>query len=181
MHRKTDEEPGRRAMDFQHDAVLNQFDLLTGLATREFYQSRIAEAWDQSVLEKTVMALMLVAVDEVERDVEISAEYSSKLKALAAVLSNACKRRSDFAARMRASEFAVYLAEVDAEGSRIQGEAICRSIRESTGISVSVGVACFVPTSTRFVRSLYQYADGALNKARMAGGSSVHVVTEADF
>ena len=168
-------------MDAVQDAVLSQFDQLTGLATREFYQSRIAEAWEQSVLEKNVMALMLVAIDGMDRDSDVDAALRPKLRDLAAVLSDACKRRSDFAARMRAAEFAVYLAEVDADGCMTQGKVICEEVRKRTALSVSVGVACFLPRGSHFVRSLYQYADQALQDARAAGGNQVRVMTGSDF
>ena len=105
------------------------------------------------------------------------------LRSVARVLSSEIKRPADLAARYGGEEFAVILPNTSAEGAFHQAESFRSAIEtllmphagSSTGdyVTVSFGVATFVPGDDAAPEDLIAKADEALYKAKESGRNKV--------
>lgn len=164
------------------------FDPVTGLATRERFHQRAEDEWARRSGDHSPMTLVLVEVDRLDayRGVKGAEAADQCLHEVAAVIAQACRRRGDFAGRLRDHGFAVLLSESTPKG----GEKVAEQIRQGveqlkigeaaahTRITVSVSVASAIPTSRRFVNSLLALADTGLGTACDQGGNCVVCVRE---
>jgi diguanylate cyclase (GGDEF)-like protein len=109
---------------------------------------------------------------------------------VAAALSGAMKRSTDFVARYGGEEFVVVLPDADANGAMIMAEALrvaveaCNVTHEyskvADHVTISSGIASVVPQRGTEYKSLIVAADGALYEAKEGGRNRFHVAPEAD-
>ena len=170
----------RRALDPVPE--IEGFDEDTGLAGRELLLARVERQWDGCVEHHQPICLLLVNVDHfaVLRSTAGDEAAGKALARVAQVIADACRRRADFAGRVRQDEFAVLLTDTQAEGALRVAEQIRARVAGSPGdvggrppLTVSVGVASTVPTPARFMMSLIHGADQALKQAKADGRNRV--------
>lgn len=161
------------------------FDAESGLAVRALLMERVEQQWDKCTRSKQPLGALLLALDGLERGdtrLEHNELLCADLSAAGQVVARWCRRRADFAGRMRQQEIGVMLAESELEGMRGVAEQIIRSIRDlklphpmqpHATLTASVGGAVVVPDKNHMARSLWVFADRALADARAMNGNCV--------
>jgi diguanylate cyclase (GGDEF)-like protein len=167
-------------------------DGLTGIQNRRMFDQHIQRAWQQAVREEERVAVLLA-------DIDCFKDYNDRyghqagdecLRAVAVSLSQCARRPLDFVARYGGEEFAVVLYEASREYVAEVLTRIQRSIAElnipheasrvASRLTLSIGAAYILPTSTRTPEGLIQLADEALYSAKEQGRNRV-VVMEAEY
>ena len=189
MHEKTSR------MRFLEACLLREMvarDGLTGIQNRRMFDHHIQRAWQQAVREEERVAVLLV-------DIDCFKDYNDRyghqagdecLRAVAVSLSQCARRPMDFVARYGGEEFAVVLYEASREYVAEVLTRIQRSIAElnipheasrvASRLTVIIGAAFILPSSTRTYEGLIQLADEALYSAKEQGRNCV-VVMEAEY
>ncbi len=167
-------------------------DGLTGIQNRRMFDRHIQRVWQQAVREEERVAVLLA-------DIDCFKDYNDRyghqagdecLRAVAVSLSQCARRPLDFVARYGGEEFAVILYEASREYvaevlTRIQRSVAELNIpHEASGVAsrltLSIGAAFILPTSSRTHEGLIQLADEALYSAKEQGRNRV-VVMEAEY
>jgi diguanylate cyclase (GGDEF)-like protein len=166
-------------------AHLGERDGLTGLFNRRVFDRYLERVWQQSIVDKSLVVLMLVDADNFR-------SYNDRfgLKAgddcitqVAAAMAGCARRPLDFCARYSGIQFAIVLANPD----RLYAEDIPQQVRAAvaalgmphpdspTGrhVTVSVGVALTVPRVSDSREALIDLAQAALREAHEDGGDRV--------
>ncbi|MGH8454937.1 MAG: GGDEF domain-containing protein, partial [Nevskiales bacterium] len=127
------------------------FDPLTGLATREKFHQRAEAEWARRARDHGPMSVLLVDVDRMDayRGVQGAVAAEDCLRKVADIIASNCRRRGDFAGRLRDHNFAVLLSETTPKGGEKMGGQIRKAVEQldlgdvaaSTKITVSVSVA----------------------------------------
>jgi diguanylate cyclase (GGDEF)-like protein len=189
MHEKTSR------MRFLEACLLREMvarDGLTGIQNRRMFDQHIGRVWQQAVREQERVAVLLA-------DIDCFKDYNDRyghqagdecLRAVAVCLSQCARRPLDFVARYGGEEFAVILYEASREYVAEVLTRIQRSIAElnipheasrvASRLTLSVGAAFILPSSTRTHEGLIQLADEALYSAKEQGRNRV-VVMEAEY
>jgi diguanylate cyclase (GGDEF)-like protein len=189
MHEKTSR------MRFLEACLLREMvarDGLTGIQNRRMFDQHIQRAWQQAVREEERVAVLLA-------DIDCFKDYNDRyghqagdecLRAVAVSLSQCARRPLDFVARYGGEEFAVVLYEASREYVAEVLTRIQRSIAElnipheasrvASRLTLSIGAAYILPSSTRTPEGLIQLADEALYSAKEQGRNRV-VVMEAEY
>jgi diguanylate cyclase (GGDEF)-like protein len=167
-------------------------DGLTGIQNRRMFDQHIARVWQQAVREQVRVAVLLADIDCFK---DFNDRYGHQagdecLRAVAVSLSQCARRPLDFVARYGGEEFAVVLYEANREYVAEVLTRIQRSIAElniaheasrvASRLTVSIGAAFILPSSSRTPEGLIQLADEALYTAKEQGRNRV-VVMEAEY
>ena len=164
---------------------LANLDGLTQIANRRSFDRAMQREWKRLRRETGVLSLIFCDVDDFKafNDTYGHQAGDNCLRNVARVLSSEVKRPADLAARYGGEEFAVILPNTSAEGAFHQAESFRSAIEtlliphagSSTGdyITVSFGVATFVPGDDATPEDLIAKADAALYKAKESGRNKV--------
>lgn len=164
--------------------VLASVDMLSGLANRRGFQSRLDFEWLRAQQSGDDLALLMIDVDHFKlfNDSYGHPEGDACLARVGAELSVLADRVSGFAGRYGGEEFCLLLPATDtARGIEI-GEMVRMAIwnlivphATSTHqrVTVSVGVAAAAPAALETVRDLLEAADAALYAAKRRGRNAV--------
>ena len=156
-------------------------DALTGLANRRRFNEYLEQEWQNLGKREKPLALILCDVDffKLYNDAYGHQAGDECLKQVAKALQNSVKRSADVAARYGGEEMAVVLSNTDRVGAMALAETIRNNVRDlklyhpgskvSEYVTLSLGVACQVPT--RWISSdiLIADADAALYEAKRTG------------
>ena len=167
-------------------------DGLTGIKNRRMFDQHIERVWQQAVREEERVAVLLA-------DIDCFKDYNDRyghqagdecLRAVAVCLSQCARRPLDFVARYGGEEFAVILYQASREYVAEVLTRIQRSIAElnipheasqvASRLTLSIGAAFILPSSTRTADGLIQLADEALYGAKEQGRNRV-VVMDAEY
>ncbi len=184
MQRFTDKRPRRRVMDaIASTSVDEDFDPVTGLATRAKFHARAETEWNRRCKNHGPMTLMLITIDRFDayRSAQGDTAANDCLSKIAGIIAKTCRRRGDFAGRLRDHNFAVLLSETAPKGALALAEKIRSEVKaldlgevaSESSIRVSVSVASTLARSNRFVDSLLKMADDGLGEAADKGGDCV--------
>lgn len=168
----------RRKLAEEQAEHLSRHDPLTGLANRRYFNEFLNSELHRSMRDRSTVGLVLV-------DVDYFKDYNDELGHLAGdqclvkvaqALQTFSRRPSDLAARLGGDEFALIMGHTDIAESTTIADAIIRAIcdlklifGESRNITVSVGVAFVIPNLQQTGEFLFQEADKALYRAKLAG------------
>jgi diguanylate cyclase (GGDEF)-like protein len=164
---------------------LANLDGLTQIANRRSFDCAMQREWKRLRRETGVLSLIFCDVDDFKafNDTYGHQAGDNCLRNVARVLSSEVKRPADLAARYGGEEFAVILPNTSAEGAFHQAESFRSAIEtlliphagSSTGdyVTVSFGVATFVPGDDATPEDLIAKADAALYKAKESGRNKV--------
>lgn len=169
---------------------LAQFDKLTALPNRAYFDRRFERAFRHAQREQAPLAVVMVDVDEFKKynDAYGHVEGDACLARVAAALRSVVRRPEDFAARYGGEEMVLLLRDTAAAGAASVAEAARQAVAElgivhaasaHGRVSISVGVAARVPTAADVPSSLLNAADAALYEAKRAGRNRVQVARTA--
>jgi diguanylate cyclase (GGDEF)-like protein len=167
-------------------------DMLSGLANRRGFQSRLDFEWMKAQQYESYLSLLMIDVDHFKlfNDRYGHLEGDHCLRGVSEVLSKISKGEADFAARYGGEEFALLLPGADVAkasevAERLRRTVECLSIPNAQSpyryVTVSVGVASFVPDEKDSAETLVEAADAGLYAAKRRGRNAVLVQTPVEF
>lgn len=165
---------------------LAQFDKLTALPNRGYFDRRFGRAFRHAQREQAPLAVVMVDVDDFKKynDAYGHVEGDACLARVAAALNAVVRRPEDFAARYGGEEMVLLLRGTDAGGAAAVAEAARQAVAaldiahagSAHGrVSISLGVAATVPGAAETPASLLKAADAALYEAKRRGRNRVQV------
>jgi diguanylate cyclase (GGDEF)-like protein len=160
---------------------LASIDALTGIANRRRFDARLDEEWRRAARGGHALSVAIVDVDFFKKfnDRYGHARGDACLRAVAQALEAVCRRPTDLAARFGGEEFALVLADADAETAKermldflrrvaalgIEHEAsLCARI-----VSASLGAVTLVPGDGFDAAGALAQADALLYEAKESG------------
>src|SRR6201994_4238655 len=164
--------------------VIASIDMLSGLANRRGFQSRLDFEWMKAQQYDCELSLLMVDVDHFKlyNDTYGHPEGDACLTRLGETLSGIAADTIGFAGRYGGGGFCLLLPNVDAERAREIGEQVRAAVqamemphRTSSHrlVTVSIGVACTRPNDTQRPGDLIEAADAALYAAKHRGRNTV--------
>ncbi len=158
----------------------NLTDSLTGAANRRAFTRRLHEEWKRLGRNQRPLSLLMIDVDHFKRFNDRFGHPAVDLVLMRLVkLVGGALREHDLLARYGGEEFAVILPESDAKAAEAVAQRVRSAVADVTwplrAVTVSVGVATALPTTTLEMNSLVIAADEALYTAKTAGRNQVQV------
>jgi len=173
---------------------LAQVDALTGLANRRTFNSQLATEWQAAGKLSQPLAILMIDVDHFKQfnDHYGHAQGDNCLRKIGGILmehtrstsERAQSRKPDFAARYGGEEFAILLQGANATDALRVGERLRKAVENllmaHAGapwgfVSISIGVASWLPASHLSPQELMECADAALYEAKKLGRNRVAV------
>jgi diguanylate cyclase (GGDEF)-like protein len=164
--------------------VIASIDMLSGLANRRGFQSRLDFEWLKAMQTSSEMALLMIDVDHFKlyNDTYGHPEGDVCLSRLGEALAGIADSTMGFAGRYGGEEFCLLLPNFDAARAREVGEMVRAAIQDLAmphatsvyqTVTVSVGVACTTPSDAQAPKDLIEAADAALYAAKHRGRNAV--------
>jgi diguanylate cyclase (GGDEF)-like protein len=164
--------------------VLASVDMLSGLANRRGFQSRLDFEWLKAQQSGDDLALLMIDVDHFKsfNDSYGHPEGDACLARVGEALAHLADRMSGFAGRYGGEEFCLLLPGSDVDRAVQIGESVRSaiwnlSIAHATSahhrVTVSIGVASAPPTALETARDLIEAADASLYAAKRRGRNTV--------
>jgi diguanylate cyclase (GGDEF)-like protein len=164
--------------------VIASIDMLTGLANRRGFQSRLDFEWMKAQQSDGELSLLMIDVDHFKlfNDTYGHPEGDACLTRLGETLARIAAETFGFAGRYGGEEFCLLLPNTAASrastiGERVRMEVQKLAIPHATSryhdVTVSVGVACTRPNDTHQPGELIEAADAALYAAKHRGRNAV--------
>ena len=164
--------------------VMASIDMLSGLANRRGFQSRLDFESMKAQQYNSELALLMIDVDHFKlyNDTYGHPEGDACLTKLGESLAGLAADHLGFAARYGGEEFCLLLPNTGALRAMEIGEAVRTTIRaldlphatsSHRAVTVSIGVACTLPTDGQRPGDLIEAADAALYAAKHRGRNTV--------
>jgi diguanylate cyclase (GGDEF)-like protein len=164
--------------------VIASIDMLSGLANRRGFQSRLDFEWVKAQQYSTELSLLMIDVDHFKlyNDTYGHPEGDACLSKLGETLAGIAADTSGFAGRYGGEEFCLLLPNTDPAKALQIGECVRVAVQDiamphSTSshqiVTVSVGVAGTKPSDAQRPGDLIEAADAALYAAKHRGRNSV--------
>jgi diguanylate cyclase (GGDEF)-like protein len=164
--------------------VIASIDMLSGLANRRGFQSRLDFEWAKAQQCSGELSLLMIDVDHFKlfNDTYGHPEGDTCLSRIGEVLTGIANATGGFAARYGGEEFSLMLPKTDASHAveigetvrvAVQGLAIPHLTSNHQAVTVSVGVASFRPNAALNPNDLLEAADASLYVAKRNGRNRV--------
>ncbi len=164
--------------------VIASIDMLSGLANRRGFQSRLDFEWLKALQSSSEVALLMIDVDHFKlyNDSYGHPEGDVCLSRLGEALAATADETGGFAGRYGGEEFCLLLPNFNAARALQVGETVRAAIQDlgmphATSayqyVTVSVGVACATPSEAQAPKDLIEAADAALYAAKHRGRNAV--------
>jgi diguanylate cyclase (GGDEF)-like protein len=164
--------------------VIASIDMLSGLANRRGFQSRLDFEWLKAMQTSSEMALLMIDVDHFKlyNDTYGHPEGDVCLSRLGEALAAIADVTNGFAGRYGGEEFCLLLPNFDNARALAAGEMVRTAIQDLgmphatsvyQSVTVSVGVACTTPSDLQAPKDLIEAADAALYAAKHRGRNAV--------
>jgi diguanylate cyclase (GGDEF)-like protein len=164
--------------------VMASIDMLSGLANRRGFQSRLDFEWMKAQQYNSELSLLMIDVDHFKlyNDTYGHPEGDACLTRLGETLAGIAADHMGFAARYGGEEFCLLLPNSGAQRAMEIGETVRVTIRglemphatsSHNAVTVSVGVACTLPGDAKRPGDLIEAADAALYAAKHRGRNTV--------
>lgn len=164
--------------------VIASVDMVSGLANRRSFQSRLEFEWMKAQQDDGKLSLLMIDVDHFKlfNDTYGHPEGDACLSRVGETLAAIAEENAGFAARYGGEEFCLLLPGCDAARAYRIGEkvratveylAIPHSTSSCKSVTVSVGVATVVPGDAQSQDDLIEAADAALYAAKRRGRNTV--------
>jgi len=164
--------------------VIASIDMLSGLANRRGFQSRLDYEWMKTQQNGGELSLLMIDVDHFTlfNDTYGHPEGDACLTSLGEVLAGIAAETMGFAARYGGEEFCLLLPDTAADRAIEIGELVRVAVQSLAmphmtslyqTVTVSVGVACTRPNHTQRPGDLIEAADAALYAAKHRGRNAV--------
>jgi diguanylate cyclase (GGDEF)-like protein len=167
-----------------HLTVIASIDMLSGLANRRGFQSRLDFEWMKARQHNSELSLLMIDVDyfKLFNDTYGHPEGDACLSRLGETLAGVAAETKGFAGRYGGEEFCLLLPNTGtnralqiAERVRadVQDLAVPHAVSSYRTVTVSVGVAASVPNDVMQPSDLIEAADASLYVAKRSGRNSV--------
>jgi diguanylate cyclase (GGDEF)-like protein len=164
--------------------VMASIDMLSGLANRRGFQSRLDFEWMKAQQYDAELSVLMIDVDHFKlyNDTYGHPEGDACLTRLGETLSGIAADTFGFAARYGGEEFCLLLPNTAAARALEIGETVRAAVQalamphatsSHQTVTVSVGVACTTPNDTQRPGDLIEAADAALYAAKRRGRNTV--------
>jgi diguanylate cyclase (GGDEF)-like protein len=164
--------------------VMASIDMLSGLANRRGFQSRLDFEWMKALQHDSELSLMMIDVDHFKlfNDTFGHPEGDACLSRVGETLSAIAAETMGFAGRYGGEEFCLLLPNTDAARALEIGEMVRAAVQDLAmphmtsnhqTVTVSVGVAGTRPNTTQRPGDLIESADAALYAAKHRGRNAV--------
>ena len=164
--------------------VMASIDMLSGLANRRGFQSRLDFEWMKAQQYDTELSLLMIDVDHFKlfNDTYGHPEGDACLTKLGETLAGLAADTMGFAGRYGGEEFCLLLPNTNSARALEIGEQVRKAIWDQAMphatsvhqiVTVSVGVACTKPNDTQRPGDLIEAADAALYAAKHRGRNAV--------
>ena len=165
--------------------TLSNQDGLTGLPNRRHFDEVFDREWRRCLRSGKEISLIMIDIDGFKL---FNDHYGHQggddcLRVVAQAIQKGMMRGGDVAARYGGEEFAVILPETDLEGAAAVAERLRALVEDlqlahekspcSDHVTISVGVACFLPSLKNTFEQLTVEADRALYQAKRGGRNRV--------
>jgi diguanylate cyclase (GGDEF)-like protein len=173
--------------------VMASVDVISGLANRRGFQSRLDFEWMKAVQAGSAISIVMIDVDHFKlfNDTYGHPEGDACLGKIGKVLSGIALETSGFAARYGGEEFCLLLPNVDGKraleiGEMVRSEvemlALPHSMSDFRYVTISAGIASVTPGEDVPSESLVEAADAALYAAKHRGRNTVvtHALIRTD-
>ena len=151
-------------------------DALTGVSNRRALETGMRREWFRCLDQRRPLSVLMIDVDNFKayNDAHGHLEGDVQLRGIAQRLSQQHDPQRELLARYGGEEFALLLPGVHQAEAMRRAESIRAAIAASdAGMTVSIGVAGFVPELQADTDSLLRRADAALYAAKRAGRNRV--------
>ncbi len=170
----------RRGMAERQLADLACTDYLTLVANRRRFDEALAIEWQRAVRTASPLSLLMVDCDFFKsfNDTYGHPAGDRVLRSIATALKSCVERPGSLVARYGGEEFAVLLSATEAAGALSTATALrdavdaldlAHAITPTGRLTVSIGLACIVPTASQDSSMLVEAADTALYTAKRDG------------
>ena len=168
---------------------LSIMDGLTGIANRRRFNELLDERWIAATRSKLAISLVILDVDHFKLYNDRYGHQAGDecLKAVASVLRNVVRRKTDLCARYGGEEFVILMPMTEASAARALVERVAASLAErrilheaspvSQMLTLSMGLATCVPSPNSDSEQLLARADDALYKAKKAGRNRIEIAS----
>jgi diguanylate cyclase (GGDEF)-like protein len=164
--------------------VIASIDMLSGLANRRGFQSRLDFEWLKAQQYSSELSLLMIDVDHFKlfNDTYGHPEGDVCLSRLGETLAGIAAETMGFAGRYGGEEFCLMLPNTDSARALEIGEMVRAAVQNLAMphctsshqiVTVSVGVACTKPNDTQRPGDLIEAADAALYAAKHRGRNAV--------
>lgn len=173
--------------------VMASVDVISGLANRRGFQSRLDFEWMKAVQTGCTMSIIMIDVDRFKlfNDTYGHPEGDACLGKIGEVLSAIAMKTSSFAARYGGEEFCLLLPNVEGKrafeiGEMVRSEiemlALPHSMSDFRCVTISAGIASMTPSECAHPETLIEAADAALYAAKHRGRNTVvaHALARTD-
>ena len=164
--------------------VMASIDMLSGLANRRGFQSRLDFEWMKAQQYNSELSLLMIDVDHFKL---FNATYGHPegdvcLSRLGETLAGIAAENMGFAGRYGGEEFCLLLPDTDVSRALQIGEMVRTAVQNLAmphatsshqAVTVSVGVACTTPSDLQRPGDLIEAADAALYAAKHRGRNAV--------
>jgi diguanylate cyclase (GGDEF)-like protein len=168
-------------------------DGLTGVANRRQFDEALQREWRACLRTGTSLALIMIDIDYFKQfnDTYGHPAGDACLRAIAGILNGEISRSHDLIARYGGEEFVCLLPDINLAGARIKVEQLRQAVQSlniphaasSTApmVTISLGLALFIPTSELTPEQLVAAADAELYTAKRAGRNRVCCAACGEF
>ncbi|MEO0374892.1 MAG: diguanylate cyclase [Cyanobacteria bacterium P01_A01_bin.17] len=182
------------AVDEQWEAKLDEaislasLDSLTQIANRRRFDEHLTQQWKQMAREKASIAVILGDIDYFKQYNDLYGHLAGDacLKQVALTLKQSALRPIDLVARYGGEEFGIILPQTDFQGAVKVAERMRAAIEKleipharsqnSSVVTLSLGVACTVPSPSHGWMDHLERADQQLYQAKEGGRNRVSAV-----
>ncbi|BAQ64082.1 diguanylate cyclase domain-containing protein [Geminocystis sp. NIES-3709] len=160
-------------------------DGLTQIANRRRFNDYLAQEWQRNKRQNQPLTLILIDIDcfKLYNDHYGHQKGDECLIQVAQAITKALYRHGDLVARYGGEEFAVILPNTNIEGGFKVAESLRNAIdslaiphqtsRITQHLTISLGLACVIPTAQNSLEDLISQADNALYTAKKEGRNRV--------
>ena len=159
---------------------LNLQDPVTGISNRRGFDNRIHLEWLRAIRDKMPLSLAIADIDHFKayNDEHGHIQGDVLLRSLARKFFSMLRRPADFVARWGGEEFVIILPNTELKGAIAHSEDIRQSVEEMLlpnlpTATISIGVACVLPSANSSIEELFNMADTALYQAKNSGRNKV--------
>jgi diguanylate cyclase (GGDEF)-like protein len=164
--------------------VMASIDMLSGLANRRGFQSRLDFEWMKAQQYDSELSLLMIDVDHFKlfNDTYGHPEGDACLSRLGETLAGIAADNMGFAGRYGGEEFCLLLPNTDSGRALVIGEMVRAAVQNLAmphatsshqTVTASVGVACTKPNGNQRPGDLVEAADAALYAAKRRGRNAV--------
>jgi diguanylate cyclase (GGDEF)-like protein len=164
--------------------VIASIDMLSGLANRRGFQSRLDFEWMKAQQYNSELSLLMIDVDHFKlyNDTYGHPEGDACLTKLGETLAGIAADTMGFAGRYGGEEFCLLLPNTDSLKALAIGETVRTAVQDLAiphytsshmTVTVSIGVAATLPSDTQRPGDLIEAADAALYAAKHRGRNTV--------